>query len=57
MPFFFVGGILYAIKLNIEMEKLYYLIEVVVCRTLIQLQIIHKKRESEAPLYKRYYCS
>ena len=51
--FFIIGGIIYAIKLDIEIEKLYYLIVVAVVLVLIRLEIMQKKRESEASLYKR----
>jgi hypothetical protein len=40
---FFIGGILYAIKLNIEVEKLYYLIVAVVFGILIRLEIKQKR--------------
>ena len=51
--FFFIGGIIYAIKLDIEIEKLYFLIGVVVFGILIQLEIMQKKREGQESLYKR----
>lgn len=51
--FFFIGGIIYAIKLDIEIEKLYFLIGAVVFGILIQLEIMQKKRESQGSLYKR----
>ena len=51
--FFFIGGIIYAIKFNIELEKLYFLIVVVVFGILIQLEITQKKREGQGSLYKR----
>ena len=51
--FFIIGGIIYAIKLDIDIDKLYYLIAVAVVLVLIRLEIIQKKRESEASLYKR----
>jgi predicted membrane channel-forming protein YqfA (hemolysin III family) len=51
--FFFIGGIIYAIKLDIEIEKLYFLIGAVVFGILIQLEIMQKKRESRGSLYKR----
>ena len=50
---FFIGGIIYAIKLDIEIEKLYFLIGAVVFGILIQLEIMQKKRESQGSLYKR----
>ncbi|MBB45882.1 MAG: hypothetical protein CMM43_07215 [Rhodospirillaceae bacterium] len=51
--FFIIGGIIYAIKLDIALDKLYYLIAVAVLLVLIRLEIMQKKRESEASLYKR----
>jgi len=51
--FFIIGGIIYAIKLDITIDKLYYLIAVAVVLVLIRLEIMQKKRESEASLYKR----
>ena len=51
--FFFIGGIIYAIKLDIEIEKLYFLIGAVVFGILIQLEIMQKKREGRGSLYKR----
>ena len=51
--FFFIGGIIYAIKFNIELEKLYFLIVVVVFGILIQLEITQKKREGQGSLFKR----
>jgi predicted membrane channel-forming protein YqfA (hemolysin III family) len=51
--FFIIGGIIYAIKLDIAIDKLYYLIAVAVLLVLIRLEIMQKKRESEASLYKR----
>ena len=51
--FFFIGGIIYAIKLDIDTNRLYFLIGVVVFGTLIQLEIRQKKRESLGSLYKR----
>ena len=51
--FFFIGSIIYAIKLDIDTNKLYFLIGVVVFGILIQLEIRQKKRESLGSLYKR----
>jgi predicted membrane channel-forming protein YqfA (hemolysin III family) len=51
--FFFIGGIIYAIKLDIEIEKLYFLIGVVVFGILIQMEVTQKKREGRGSLYKR----
>ena len=51
--FFIIGGIIYAIKLDIEIDKLYYLIAVAVVLLLIRLEIRQKRKESEASLYKR----
>ena len=51
--FFFIGGIIYAIKLDIDTNKLYFLIGVAVFGILIQLEIRQKKRESLGSLYKR----
>ena len=51
--FFFIGSIIYAIKLDIDTNKLYFLIGVVVFGILIQLEIRQKKRESAGSLYKR----
>jgi len=51
--FFIIGGIIYAIKLDVEIEKLYYLVAVAVVLVLIRLEIMQKRRESEASLYKR----
>ena len=51
--FFIIGGIVYAVKLDIEMNQLYYLIAIAVLLVLIRLEIMQKKRESEASLYKR----
>ena len=51
--FFIIGGIIYAIKLDVEIDKLYYLIAVAVLLVLVRLEIMQKKRESEASLYKR----
>ena len=51
--FFIIGGIIYAIKLEIGMDKLYYLIAVAVVLVLVRLEIMQKKRESESSLYKR----
>ena len=51
--FFFIGSIIYAIKLDIDINKLYFLIGVVVFGILIQLEIRQKKRESLGSLYKR----
>ena len=51
--FFIIGGIVYAVKLDIEMDQLYYLIALAVLLVLIRLEIMQKKRESEASLYKR----
>ena len=42
--FFFIGSIIYAIKLDIDTNKLYFLIGVVVFGILIQLEIRQKKR-------------
>ena len=51
--FFIIGGIIYAIKLDIEIDQLYYLVAVAVVLILIRLEIMQKKRESESSLYKR----
>ena len=51
--FFIIGGIIYAIKLDIGIDKLYYLIAVAVVIVLVRLEIMQKKRESESSLYKR----
>ena len=51
--FFIIGSIIYAIKLDIATDKLYYLIALAVLLVLIRLEIMQKKRESEASLYKR----
>ena len=51
--FFIIGGIIYAIKLDVGIDKLYYLIAVAVVLLLIRLEIRQKKQESEASLYKR----
>ena len=51
--FFIIGGIIYAIKLDIEIDKLYFLIAVAVVLLLIRLEIRQKRKESEASLYKR----
>ena len=51
--FFFIGSIIYAIKLDIDANRLYFLIGVVVFGILIQLEIRQKKRESLGSLYKR----
>ena len=51
--FFIIGGIIYAIKLDVEIEKLYYLVAVAVVLVLVRLEIMQKRRESEASLYKR----
>ena len=51
--FFFIGSIIYAIKLDIDTNRLYFLIGVVVFGILIQLEIKQKKRESLGSLYKR----
>ena len=51
--FFFIGSIIYAIKFDIDANKLYFLIGVVVFGILIQLEIRQKKRESFGSLYKR----
>ena len=48
-----IGGIIYAIKLDVGIDKLHYLIAVAVVLVLIRLEIIQKKRESESSLYKR----
>ena len=51
--FFFIGSVIYAIKLDIDTNKLYFLIGVVVFGILIQLEIRQKKREGLGSLYKR----
>ena len=51
--FFIIGGIIYAIKLEVGIDKLYYLIAVAVVLVLVRLEIMQKKRESESSLYKR----
>lgn len=51
--FFMAGGIIYAIKLDVGTDKLYYLIVVAVVLVLIRLEVRQKKKESEASLYKR----
>ena len=51
--FFIIGGIIYAIKLEVGIDKLYYLIAIAVVLVLIRLEIMQKKRESESSLYKR----
>ena len=51
--FFIIGGIIYAIKLDMALDKLYYLVAVAVLLVLIRLEIMKKKRESETSLYKR----